>query len=264
MPSASWLFVPGDRPDRFDKAAASGADEIILDLEDAVAVADKVTARIAAIDWLATGSAWVRINPAGTPWHDDDVSALASAPGLRGVMIPKAEDVETLDAVHRDIGGRPLVALVESALGLTRAIDIARCASVERLAFGSVDFALDIEADESDTALLFARSTLVVVSRVARIAAPIDGVTTDLNDSEVARRDAERARGLGFGGKLCIHPNQVAVVGAAFRPTQEEVEWAHQVLTDASSGAGALASATGQMIDKPVLARAQRILDQSH
>lgn len=261
--AASWLFVPGDRPDRFDKAVAAGADEVIIDLEDAVAPADKVTARNAAVDWLATGSAWVRVNAAGTPWHEDDVRTLATARGLRGLVVPKAEDVEALEAVRRELLGRPIVALVETALGLARAIDIARCPGVERLAFGSIDFALDIGSSEDDTALLLARSTLVVGSRVAGKAAPIDGVTTALTDPDAVRRDAERARGLGFGGKLCIHPTQVAVVGAAFRPTPEQVAWARQVLDDASSGAGVVASSTGQLIDKPVLDRARRILDQT-
>jgi len=108
MSAASWLFVPGDRPDRFDKAVAAGADEVIVDLEDAVAPDSKESARTAVAAWLAGGSAWVRVNAVGTPWHEDDVRTLAAAPGLRGLVVPKAEDPAALDDVHRQLAGRPI------------------------------------------------------------------------------------------------------------------------------------------------------------
>jgi citrate lyase subunit beta/citryl-CoA lyase len=259
----SWLFVPGDRPERFSKAVGSGADVVILDLEDAVAPKAKPAARSHIVAWLnGGGRAVVRVNAAASQWFDDDLAALAGAPGLLAVLLPKAESAEVVsEAVIR--AGVPVVALVESARGVLHAADIATAAI--RLAFGSLDFALDIAADhDDDGALLLARSTLVLASRAAGLAAPIDGVTIALDDPAVTSRAALRSRQLGFGGKLCIHPSQVASVQAAFRPSPEQVAWAREIIAAYGDGAvGAVRSTRGELIDVPVLRQAHAILERS-
>ncbi|WP_081683007.1 CoA ester lyase [Marmoricola sp. URHB0036] len=256
--SVTWLFVPGSRGDRFDRAAGSGADEVILDLEDAVSPADKGGAREQVATWLdANGSGWVRINGSGTDWHDEDLATLGGRTGLRGVVVPKSEDPAALSAVRDRLPDEVgLVALVESALGVDRSRELATCDAVSRLAFGSIDYALDIGAEETDEALLLARSSLVMASRLGELPAPLDGVTVSTSDSDTTREAAVRARRLGFGGKLCIHPHQVAPVAEGFRPTAEQLDWATRVV-EAGVGVGVL---DGQMVDRPVVARARSIL----
>lgn len=167
------LFVPADRPERFAKAAASGADAIIVDLEDAVAPAAKDAARAGLAASLPAGErVVVRVNAAGTPWHDADVSFVARHPGL-GLMLPKAEDATTVTRLAARIGAnRILVALVESALGVHRAMDIAGAPGVTQMAFGPADFCNDIGCDDGNEALLLARATLVLAARVGGLAAP--------------------------------------------------------------------------------------------
>jgi citrate lyase subunit beta/citryl-CoA lyase len=260
---ASWLFVPGSRPERFAKAAAAGAHEVIVDLEDAVAPADKPAARIDVARWLGGGGAgWVRVNAAETPWHDDDVAALAARPGLRGVMVPKAERPDVLSGVAARLpAGTGVLALVETARGIRDAATVAAAPGVVGLAFGSIDFALDIDAEEGDQTLLFARAALVVAARAAGLPGPVDGVTVETRDPAVVSGDAVRARSLGFRGKLCIHPAQVAPVNTAFAPSPTELDWAQRVLAAAPrhNGQGAFA-VDGRMVDRPVLDRARRIV----
>ncbi len=263
--SVTWLFVPGSRSDRFDRAAGSGADEVILDLEDAVSPADKGDAREQVASWLgANGSGWVRINGSGTDWHDEDVAALGGRAGLRGVVVPKAEDPAALSAVRDRLPDEVgLVALVESALGVNRSSELAQCDAVDRLAFGSIDYAMDIGCEETDEALLLARSSLVVASRLGELPPPLDGVTVSTTDTDAVREAAVRARSLGFSGKLCIHPHQVGPVAEGFRPTAEQLEWATRVVgasVGAGVGAGGVGCVDGQMVDRPVLARARSIL----
>lgn len=255
----SLLFVPGDRSDRFDRAAASGADLVVCDLEDAVAARAKDAAREAVAGWLRTaGRAAVRVNAAGAPWYAADCAALQGLPGLAAVMVPKAEDPDALGTLVEGLGDVPVVALVETALGLHRAVDLASVPGVVRLAFGSVDFALDTGCAQDDTALLHARSSLVVASRVAGVAQPVDGVTVALDDADAAGRDAAQARRLGFAGKLCVHPRQVPAVNAAFTPSTEEVDRARRVV--AAAGDGAASRVDGELVDVPVLERARRTL----
>lgn len=259
--SSTWLFVPGDRPERFVKAAESGADEIVIDLEDAVTDDGKPAARDAAADWLSnSGRAWVRINGWNTPWAEADLAALAPSPGLRGILVPKAETATHLAMIAERIGSeRGVIALIETALGVHNAYEIAACPAVRRLAFGSIDFAHDIDAAEDSRSLLLARSTLVLASRVAGLPAPIDGVSVRIQDSESVAEAAGQARALGFGGKLCIHPAQVSVAAAAFLPSDGEVEWARRTVA-AFTGQGGAVRVEGAMVDKPVFERAQRIL----
>jgi citrate lyase subunit beta / citryl-CoA lyase len=259
----SLLFVPGDRPDRFEKAAASGADAVICDLEDAVPAEHKAAARANVAEWLGrTGTACVRLNAMDSPYFDAECAALAKLPGLRGVLVPKATGPAGYAALSAALGsGVRIVALIESALGLHRAYAIAASPGVARLAFGSIDFALDVGATEDDLSLLYARSALVVASRAANLVAPIDGVTTALDDVELVGAEAAKARRLGFGGKLCVHPRQVSAVNQAFTPTDEELRWARQVVESTTDdGANRV---DGLMVDKPVADRARQILSQA-
>jgi citrate lyase subunit beta/citryl-CoA lyase len=258
----SLLFVPGDRPERFAKAAASGAHDVILDLEDAVAPASKAQARVAVAAWLADGGkAFVRINGADTSWFEEDVAMLQKAARAR-IMLPKAEP-ESLARLASMLAQRPVIALVETVAGYLSLRDVAGAPGVERLAFGSVDFAAESGiADEGD-AITGIRIQIVLESCRAKLVAPIDGVSVEFTDEAVMRADGHRSRRLGFGGKLCIHPRQVQAVNAAFRPTADEIDWAHRVLAAFELSGGAATSLNGKMIDKPVVARALQILAES-
>lgn len=251
------LFVPANRPERFAKAATSGTDAVILDLEDAVAVDAKDAARAGLATDFTALPVIVRINAHGTPWHDADVAAVAALKPA-AVILPKAEDAAVTAQVARALG-LPVIALVESALGLAQARAIAAAPGVARLAFGSVDFCADLGCAHLREVLLPARSELVLASRLAGIAAPIDGVTVQLDDLSVSHDDAAHARALGMTGKLCIHPKQIAEVKRAFAPTPAELDWARRVV---ASGDGAV-SVDGAMVDEPVRIRARAILAEA-
>jgi citrate lyase subunit beta/citryl-CoA lyase len=261
MAARSWLFVPGIRPDRFPKAVASGADLVVIDLEDAVPDGEKEPAREAVVRWLGDGGeAAVRVNPASSEHHAQDLVALTGMRGVQAVLVPMAESVNALSAAQALLGHQAvLVAQIETALGLHRALELAGAPGVVRLAFGHLDFAVDIDAAPEPEAMAHARSSLVLASRVAGIAGPVDSVTTDLDHEAATRADAERARLLGFTGKLCIHPRQVATVNAAMSPTADEVAWAERVL---AAGGGAV-RVDGHMVDAPVVARAERIMSMT-
>lgn len=254
-PPIAPLFVPGDRPERFAKAAASGADAVIIDLEDAVAPEAKARARGNLRVGLIETPVILRVNAIGTAWHDEDIAA-AIAAEAGGVMVPKAEDPAAIAALTMRLDGMPVLALIESAQGLAAARQIARIPGVTSLAFGSVDYCLDLGMAHRTELLLPARSELVLAARLGELLPPLDGVTTQLDDISVTQADARHARELGMGGKMCIHPRQVAPVQQAFLPSEAELAWARRVL-GAGEGASAL---DGEMIDRPVHERAQRIL----
>lgn len=259
----SYLFVPGNRPERFAKAGASGAGAVIADLEDAVAPDDKAHARAAVSAALsAAAPLFVRVNGADSGWFHDDVEMCRQA-GVAGVVLPKAEDPEHLRHIAARVGGVPLLPLIETAQGIWRAEELARCPGVQRLLFGSIDFQVDLGITGDDEELLYFRSRLVLVSRVAGVASPVDGVTAEIDDADRLRADALRARRLGFGAKLCIHPKQVEPVNGCFRPGDEEVRWARRIIEAAAGASGAAVAVDGRMVDKPVLLRAEAILAQA-
>lgn len=267
------LFVPATRADRIPKALASGADAVIVDLEDAVAPQDKDSARAALDVALAhqhrasatapsAGPAlWVRVNT-GAPWSDQDLALCARHAAVQAVVVPKAESAQQMQAAFEACGRKPLVALIETAEGYARRDDVASHPAVKRLAFGSIDFQLDLGISGEGDALLVFRSGLVLASRLAGLPAPLDGVTVEVANPEVVAADAARARALGFGGKLCIHPQQVGPVNAAFSPSPAEIEWAQRVVAACEASAGAAVAVDGKMVDKPVLLRAQALLAQ--
>ncbi|MDR2188094.1 MAG: CoA ester lyase [Azonexus sp.] len=257
----SFLFVPADRSERFAKAFAAGADAVIADLEDAVAPVFKGKARAALADALSPQQPLlVRVNGADTEWFDDDLRVCA-APGVAGVVLPKAEHADDITRIADYLGSAmPVFALIETALGMADAETIAAHPSVRRLLFGSIDFQVDLGIEGDANELLFFRSRLVFVSRLANLEAPVDGVTVRFDDPAAIMAEAQRARREGFGGKLCIHPQQVAAVNTTFSPTAEEVIWAQRVIAVASASGSNAVALDGKMIDKPVLDKAERIL----
>lgn len=257
--ATSLLFVPGDRPERFAKAAAAGADQVIIDLEDAVRPDAKSEARSAAARWFSGGGGGVmRINVADTQWHLDDI-ALARLPAVDAIMLPKAEDPARIAALY-EATGKPIVALIETARGLDAVKAVAASPGVTRLAFGSIDLCLDLGLDVADPQLDGFRLALVLASRLADLPGPIDGVQADFRDTAGLSELVSRVRGLGYTAKLCIHPNQVTVISAGFSPTADEIDWARRVV---AMGEGA-AALEGQMIDRPVRERAIRLLDRAN
>lgn len=252
------LFVPANRRDRYGKAAASGADAIILDLEDGVGPDDKSQARAALTCDFTDLPVIVRINPPGSPWYERDLERVGKLP-VSGLMLPKSENPAVVSHVHKALGSTvPILALIESATGLIASRDIAMLTGVTRLVFGSIDFCADVGMAHGREQLVPARYELVLASRLAEKASPIDGVTTAIATPSLAFDDAAHARDLGMRGKLCIHPNQIEEVKRAFAPTQRELEWARRVLKS-ENGAVLI---DGEMVDEPVRRRARALLGQ--
>ena len=252
----SFLFVPANRPERIAKALATEADIVIVDLEDAVPPDERVAARAALTAQLDPDRpVLLRVNDAGTGWFDEDLR-VAAHPGVLGIMLAKAEPG---DGLARACAVAPVVALIESAHGVADVRTIAATPGVRRLAFGTIDLALDLGVTD-ETLLATLGLQLVLASRVGGIAAPIDGVTTDFRDPDVVARAMTASAKAGFGAKMCIHPAQVAAIHAALRPTEGAVAYAHRVIAAAEQANGAAIAVDGRMIDKPVIAQAQRIL----
>ena len=254
------LFVPGSRPERFAKADESGTEAVILDLEDAVAPTNKDRAREAVIAHAGAlrSPVIVRVNAVGTPWHEADINAVRRL-GNASVMLPKAERPEDIAKLTSRVGRElHVVALVETAIGLAHLADILVAPGVVAVAFGSVDFALDVGCAHERPALLAARGEIVWRSRAANRAAPIDGVTTDLSSPDIVQDDAGHAFKLGFGGKMAIHPKQVEPIARAFRPSEKEIAWARGILDAAPTGEARLVK--GEMIDRPLVERASLIM----
>lgn len=260
----TFLFVPGDRPERFEKALKSGADRIILDLEDAVRPENKPAARAAI---LAADLPWdrvvVRINDAASPFLADDLAFLTQCKS-RAVMVPKTETAETLDRVARSAGrDRVIYPQVETVLGLESVHEVLHHPQAPCAMFGHLDFALDLGAAPDWQALLYARSRLVALSRLAGALPPIDSITADVRDIARVEQDAAAARDLGFGGKLLIHPGQVSPTASMFRPDAAQIDWARRVLAVVADGARGAVTVDGKMVDRPVEEAARRILDRA-
>ncbi|WP_210530513.1 HpcH/HpaI aldolase/citrate lyase family protein [Rubellimicrobium arenae] len=251
----SFLFVPADRPERFAKAHASGADIVVVDLEDAVAPAAKVPAREALAQRLDPGRpVVVRVNAPGTEWHDADLT-LAGRPGVAALMLPKAERA---DDIARCPG--PVIPQVETARGMAALEQLAAAPRVVRLALGTLDLALDLGIPAEGTAMDLFRAQMTLASRVAGLAPPIDGVTTSFDDEAPVESDTRRALAFGFGARLCIHPRQIGPVHRAMRPSDEELAWARDVVDLADREARGAVNLRGTMVDPPVVERARRLL----
>ena len=260
----SFLFVPGDRPERFAKAAAAGAHAIIIDLEDAVSPETKVKARYHAQNFLdnaVSQDILIRINGTDSEFHDEDL-ALASHKNLAGIILPKAEAKSCSELTRRS--GTPVWPLIETVHGLVDLREIVTLQNLGRLLLGTIDLSMDLGVDISHAAsqstLDTARFMLVSNSRLGNLPSPVDGVFTNLNDEIGLQRAAEHARASGMGGMMCIHPRQTKIINTAFSPNSSDFEWANAVL-QASKTEKSSFQFRGQMVDKPVLARAQQILE---
>lgn len=263
----TFLFVPGNRPERFDKALRAGADAVVIDLEDAVPLSDKPGARDAIAQAMPALLAQsvpvvVRINPPGQPTGQQDIAWLAGGVVPHGIMLPKAESAEDIDAVRRVLPGTPILPLIESAAGYAALDRVAGADGVLRLAVGHIDFMADtgIQCSQDETELAPLRFAVTMATRLHRLAPAIDGVTAAIDDAARLRDDTLRALRFGFGGKLCIHPRQIDVVHDSLVPDAQAVAWARRVVAaDAASG-GAAVQLDGRMIDLPVVLQARRTL----
>ncbi len=267
----SFLFVPANRPERFLKATASGADAVILDLEDSVPFESKKDAR------LAIKSSWqelkrsgislvIRINSPETKWGLEDLDFFQGLDGLNGVMVPKCESSSSLNRVSQDFIGVPLLPIIESAAGYLALPEIAKTAYVSRLVVGHIDFLADsgMLCSEDQLELNSLRFQVAMCSRVGGLAPAIDGVTVSVDDVELIRADAERSIRFGFGGKLCIHPKQISIVHEILAPSADQISWAKKVIDAMEISGGAAVQLDGKMIDLPVLLQAKRLLSRVH
>ena len=269
MDPRTYLFVPGNRPERFAKALASGADAIVLDLEDAVAPAAKGGARQAIARWSREAGEGdrarvvVRVNDFQSAACADDLQLLRDA-HLAGVMLPKAESAGQVHAVRAVVPGARVLALIETARGVANAQEVAGADGVVRLVFGTLDFALDLDLDIAGTSegLAHAAGVLAVASRISGLPTPVAGVTPQIDDEQRLLSDLAWSRRHGFGAKLCIHPRQVAPIHAALAPSAQALDWAHRVLAAEATSPGA-AQLDGRMIDRPVVLQAQRTLQRA-
>lgn len=255
-PLITGLYVPGDRPDRFDKAVATGADLVILDLEDAVAPERKPYARESVAAWLSVARLGcviqVRVN-AGEP---ADLTALR---GLRGfeVRLPKARTPRDVDAVTSALPGVPVTAVVESAFGVEHAPELAAHPAVTRLGLGESDLASEL-GTRGDAVLDHARLRLLYAARAEGLPAPMLSAYPAIRDLTGLRADTERGQALGWLGRVAVHPTQLPVITSVFRPSAEECRWAREVLAAGTAGVTTLPS--GEMVDPAMLGRARALL----
>ena len=281
QPLRSFLFAPGNHARRVEKALSLDADAVILDLEDAVATAEKPATReavAAALERPRRGWLYVRVNAADTDFCYGDLVAIVK-PGLDGVILPKVESPAALATVdwllcqlERERGLPPgtidLIPIIETARGLDRLSAILAAGTrVRRVAFGAGDFTLDVNMawSRGEAELVHARAAIVTASRAAELEAPLDTVWVDLADREGLEVSARSAMGFGFQGKMCIHPDQIAVVNRVFTPTDAEIAFAERVaaaFANAEAEGSAAIQLDGKFIDYPIVYRAQRVLQR--
>ncbi|OZF53806.1 CoA ester lyase [Rhodococcus sp. 14-2470-1b] len=269
MTALTFLYVPGDVPARFDKASRSGADAVVLDLEDAVVASNKDEARSTVAKWLAACEPgqveiWVRVNPGAL--QDADIRAVAG-PNLTGIWLAKVESLEEIEAAARILDSvaphAELSALIETGKGLLALPAIATGPRLRFLQIGEVDLAADLSIEPGDDgrALLFARSQVVVASAAAGLEPPLAAVSVEFRDTDAFAADTVELRRLGFRGRACIHPAQVAPARDAFVPTSEAVQEAEEILealARATSGVGV--DKNGRLIDEAVARSARRVV----
>lgn len=259
IPPSFPLFVPADRPDLFARACHAGTDTVVIDFEDSVAPERKAAVRripASAMPAERNVTLMARVNGVGTLWHRDDV-AFARAARFDGVILPKSEDPKLIADLRAALGAGPsVVALIETVRGLSRVEEIA--CEADRIAFGSLDFAVDLGCAHSRLALLSARSRIVQAARLAGRPAPLDGVTVSIEDDAAVTEDALHAAELGFGGKFLIHPRQLAPARAGFGAEPQNLDWTRNVLA-LEGGASAPDTEASRA---PVVTRALRFLNR--
>lgn len=262
MTYRSLLFVPGARPDRFEKALGAGADVVCIDLEDGTPPQQKDEARAAAAAFRSNGRAGVRINGVDTPEFETDCAAIRGAEGCALIMVPKVESAGQVALVRDRLGAdhAPLWVVIETTEGLHKAWDIAAAEGVAGVLFGGADYSVDIGSDMEWDALAFARGALVAACARAGVQL-LDVPYLDIRDAEGLSASTLRVRAMGFTGRACIHPDQVPGVNAAFTPSEAQVAHALKVIETFEAAAGGPALLNGKLIDLPILRAANRILE---
>lgn len=255
--SRSWLLVNALSDELIAGIADSRADQVVLDIEDAVDPSNKDKARSQVVAWLEHNDAWVRVNDANTSFWRDDLIALGNAPGLKGVMLAKTEDGQSVEQTFKLLGSHlPVIPLVESALGIENAVDIARARGAFRLAFGSGDYRRDTGTSADDLAMSYPRTKLVLASRIGNLPGPIDGPTVGPNHSAL-RQQASLAVSLGLTGKLCLDERQTVVINETICPTESDIVWAQEFVAEFEASGGVIRDGS----DPPRLKRAEKIMN---
>lgn len=270
----SLLFAPAVRPDLLRKMPRTDADAIVIDLEDATPPDAKDTGRVemrsAVADLAGQLPILVRVNDDTTPWHDDDLDSLPTE-GLAGLVMPKIETIAGLDSLAARLADRgldmPVIGGVETALGVADARSLLAHDLISAAYFGAEDFIADLGGvrTASNDEVAYARAQVALAGRLAEVTV-IDQVVADFTDDDRCRRECLEARSMGYGGKLCIHPSQVAIANAAFLPSSEEIDRARRLLEaydDAKARGVASVAFEGQMVDEPVAVQARRVLAQA-
>jgi len=263
----SFLFVPANQPERYGKALASGADGVIIDLEDAVGLDDKAKAReLLKNTWSSISveekkRVIIRCNAPGSSFYAADL-VLAKELQVRHLMIPKTESRDHINGAAEELKTTAFIPMIETPLGLHHLNEIASAEQVLRLALGNLDMQVElgISCDDNETEIDTARFMLVLASKLAQIAPPLDGVTPSTDDEPRIFAHAQKAKRFGFGAKLCIHPKQIPIIKRAFSPTVEEISWAKRVLAADNASNGQAVKVDGKMVDRPVVMLAHRIL----
>lgn len=261
MSGRSLLFVPGDRPDRFAKAIGAGADMVAIDLEDAVAAHRKDAARAAAFEYRADGGVriGIRVNAPATVAGIRDLAALVGARKPAFLMLPKAEAPAELAILSAAAPGVPLWPIIETIAGLRAATAIAAAPNVEGLLFGGVDLATQLGTEMGWEALLHPRATLVLAAAEARVQL-FDVPEIDIHDLAKLEEGCLRAKALGFSGRACIHPSQVAIVSRIYAFSDEEIARAKRIVAASEAASGGAVLLDGRLVERPLVAAAQRTL----
>ncbi len=270
----SLLFAPAVRPDLLRKMPRTGADAIVIDLEDATPPDAKdigrVEMRSAVADLAGQLPILVRVNDDTTPWHDDDLDSLPTE-GLAGIVVPKIETIAGLDSLAARLNDRgldmPVIGGVETALGVADARSLLAHDVISAAYVGAEDFIADLGGvrTASNDEVAYARAQVALAGRLADVTV-IDQIVADFTDDDRCRRECLQARAMGYGGKLCIHPSQVAIANEAFLPSSEEIDRARRLLEaydDAKAQGVASVAFEGQMVDEPVARQARRVLAQA-
>lgn len=275
----SYLFAPGNHPRKVAKVFAAGADAVILDLEDAVAVSEKVATRATVVEALQaprTCRGYIRVNALDTEFTFGDIEAVVAA-GVDGIILPKVEraaDVQMVDWMMRSlerkrglaVGGIDLMPIIETGKGVANVREICGAGGrLKRVSFGAGDYTRDmaIEWTFAEGELAHARAEIVLASRINELEPPIDTVFIHIREHEAFTNSAVLARQLGFQGKFCIHPDQVALTNDAFTPSDEEIAWSRRVIEafkEAEAAGSASIQIDGYFVDYPIVVKAERVV----
>lgn len=278
----TWLYTPASRSGKLDKALHRGADAVIFDLEDAVHVDQKISARAELVEFVismsrtsaneisGTESAsriYVRVNALDSPWGTDDLTAIAALPAVEGIRVPKVESLTDLREIEAVVGGgKKIQVLLESPLGLRSLEELCRAGGTSSVSLGDNDLRATLNL-EGEAVLDQIRIRLVMALAAAGKEAPAGSVYSRIKDLDGLKEDSIRLRGMGFFGRTVLHPMQLETVRDAFRPDDEEIDWAHSVVEAAdrisAQGSGAVMLPDGQFIDRPFVIRAKTILHRA-